>query len=207
MSKGIVGVIVAVLLVGAGAWWWQSRQMMKEEQNPVKKEVIIKKDDVTMSKTEDAIVPKDEKTVNSQGEIEKNEIAKNQEGKIMLGDPKDAMAKPEGEMMKKGGYMEYGANTLEQTKELRRVFFFYANWCPYCKAADVDFQQNVTMIPNDVVLIRVNYSDSDTDDVEKGLAGQYGITYQHSFVQIDQDGKVITSWNGGGTKELLQNIK
>ena len=36
---------------------------------------------------------------------------------------------------------------------------------------------------------------------------KYGITYQHTFVQIDAEGKEITKWNGGKIDELLTNIK
>ena len=39
------------------------------------------------------------------------------------------------------------------------------------------------------------------------LAKKYGITYQHTFVQIDSQGKEVTKWNGGQTDELAANIK
>ena len=42
---------------------------------------------------------------------------------------------------------------------------------------------------------------------KKELAQKYSITYQHTFVQIDAEGKEITKWNGGKIDELLTNIK
>jgi hypothetical protein len=63
------------------------------------------------------------------------------------------------------------------------------------------------MIPADVTLFRVNYNDTDTDQEEKDLAKQYAVTYQHTFVQIDEGGKEVTRWNGGQMPELLENIK
>lgn len=89
----------------------------------------------------------------------------------------------------------------------RRVLFFYASWCPTCRPADADLQQRTADIPADVTVIRVNYNDPDTDQEEKELARTYGITYQHTFVQIDAAGKKVTTWNGGQTAELLSNIK
>lgn len=104
-------------------------------------------------------------------------------------------------------YIEYSQSLLENTKENRRVLFFYANWCPTCRPADSNFKQNESKIPHDVKLIRVNYNDTETDDEEKELAKKYGVTYQHTFVQIESSGKEITKWNGGQIDELVKNLK
>ncbi len=104
-------------------------------------------------------------------------------------------------------YVEYSKTTLDQAGSNRRVLFFYANWCPICRPADADFTANANTIPADVTVIRVNYNDTDTDQEEKDLAKKYGITYQHTYVQIDATGKEATKWNGGQISELLSNIK
>lgn len=124
-------------------------------------------------------------------------------------DPPEVMVKEEA-MVKneiKTGYPQFTKSVLDQSMGGRRVLFFYANWCPTCKAANANFEQSLTKIPADVTLIRVNYADSDTDQEEKDLAKEYGITYQHTFVQIDTDGKEMAKWNGGQIEELLSNIK
>lgn len=104
-------------------------------------------------------------------------------------------------------YVEYSPETFKEASGSRRVLFFYANWCPICKPADEDFRDNADVIPADVVVIRVNYNDTATDDAEEALAQTYGITYQHTFVQIDANGQQVTKWNGGDTTELLENIQ
>lgn len=104
-------------------------------------------------------------------------------------------------------YVEYSKAALDQAATNRRVLYFYANWCPICKPADADFRANSSKIPTDVTVIRMNYNDTDTDQEEKDLAKKYAITYQHTFVQIDGQGKEVTKWNGGKTDELLANIK
>jgi thioredoxin-related protein len=53
----------------------------------------------------------------------------------------------------------------------------------------------------------VNYNDTATDQAEKELAKKYGVTYQHTFVQIDAEGNEVTKWNGGKIEELLHNIR
>jgi len=121
----------------------------------------------------------------------------------------DKMDKDEHQMMMsdRNRYVEYSKKTLDEASDKRRVLYFYANWCPICRPADANFKENVSKIPQDLVLIRVNYNDSDTDQEEKNLAQKYGITYQHTFVQIDAQGNEITVWNGGQINELLKNIK
>lgn len=104
-------------------------------------------------------------------------------------------------------YVEHSATTLDENKDKRRVLFFYASWCPTCRPADANFKENAKGFPDDLIVIRVNYNDPATDNAEKDLAKKYGITYQHTFVQIDSEGKAIAKWNGGQTKELLDNIK
>jgi thioredoxin 1 len=104
-------------------------------------------------------------------------------------------------------YIAYDENAIDNTKDKRRVLFFYANWCPTCRPVDEQLNTSFDKIPEDVSVIRVNYNDSDTDDAEKELARKYGITYQHTFVQIDENGNEITKWNGGDLNNLLARIK
>ena len=104
-------------------------------------------------------------------------------------------------------YLVYSKDVYDAASDKRRVLYFYATWCPSCKQANEDFTANPNKIPEDVVVIRTNYNDPDTDQEEKDLAKKYGITYQHTFVQIDSQGKEITKWNGGQTDELVTNIK
>ncbi|OGK33137.1 hypothetical protein A3E10_01040 [Candidatus Roizmanbacteria bacterium RIFCSPHIGHO2_12_FULL_37_23] len=104
-------------------------------------------------------------------------------------------------------YVEYSQAELEKASQKRRVLFFYANWCPTCRPADESFNENQANIPEDVVVIRVNYNDSDTDQAEKDLARKYGIGYQHTFVQIDSEGNQVAIWNGGEFDEMMENLK
>ena len=125
--------------------------------------------------------------------------------------PEDSMAgdAQETDAMKMEGsrYKEYSQSTFASSAGTKRVLFFYANWCPTCRPADANFKANLDKIPEDVTLIRVNYNDSDTDAQEQALADKYGVTYQHTFVQIDENGNPVTRWNGGDISTLLANVK
>lgn len=104
-------------------------------------------------------------------------------------------------------YLPYTEEVFLGSSNYRRVLFFYASWCPTCRPADADFAANQSLFPEDLRLIRVNYNDGDTSRAERDLASNYNITYQHTFVQIDSAGNVVTQWNGGKTAELLKNLK
>ncbi|HUQ84761.1 MAG TPA: thioredoxin family protein [Candidatus Limnocylindrales bacterium] len=139
-------------------------------------------------------------------------------GQVMMKKEDSAMEKADDEgMMKKDPsvgseqagtrYVEYSKADLTNNTDKRRVLYFYASWCPTCRIADPELSANANKFPEDVVVLRVNYNDPDTDQEEKDLARKYAVTYQHTFVQIDGEGNEVTTWNGGQTDELLAKIK
>lgn len=104
-------------------------------------------------------------------------------------------------------YAEYTKDTLDRAASKRRVLFFYASWCPTCRPADADFNTNIDALPSDIAIIRVNYNDPETSPEEQVLAQQYNVTYQHTFVQIDAQGKERARWTGGQIEELRELVR
>lgn len=98
-----------------------------------------------------------------------------------------------------GRYVEYSKEAFDKVVNNKRIYFFHAKWCPTCKVANEEFVQDMDKIPNDVILFKTDY------DTEKELKTQYGITYQHTFVLVDNEGKEIRKWNGGDIEELISN--
>lgn len=84
-------------------------------------------------------------------------------------------------------------------EKMPTVLFFNASWCPTCREAREDFTANAEKLDG-VNLVLVDYDHS--ADLQK----KYGVTYQHTFVQIDAEGNALIKWNGGGTEELLSKI-
>ncbi len=175
----IIAIVAAIVVLGIGAYTLS--------QNSSQSDSMMKKDEAMMPKEKTSMEPTNEM-------MKKDENA--MEGEKMMDDK-----------MTDSRYVQYSKSAFDSASGNRRVLFFYASWCPTCKPADASFTKNAGKIPEDVTLIRVNYNDPETDQEEKDLAKKYGITYQHTFVQIDGKGREVTKWNGGQIDELLSHIK
>ncbi len=80
------------------------------------------------------------------------------------------------------------------------VLFFAADWCPTCMAALRDINANGAKLGGIAVIV-VDY------DTAGDLKGRYGVSSQHTFVQIDARGERLTAWNGGGVDAILKNTR
>lgn len=80
------------------------------------------------------------------------------------------------------------------------VLFFFASWCPSCRSAREEFTSRADELKS-LNIILVDY-DNSTD-----LKKKYGVTYQHTFVQIDETGEAIIKWNGGSTDKMLSTVQ
>lgn len=98
-------------------------------------------------------------------------------------------------------YISYSKDTYDQAAAKKRVLYFHATWCPICKVVDEELTEKADQIPSGTVVLKTDY-DSETE-----LKKKYGVTYQHTFVQVDAEGKKVTAWNGGGVRELMANVK
>lgn len=98
-------------------------------------------------------------------------------------------------------YTPYSKEGFEAAKGKKRVYYFHAPWCPTCVPTDKEFTANLDKIPQDVILFKTDY------DSSKDLKKQYAVTYQHTFVLVDDVGNEIKKWNGGGIEDLNTNTK
>lgn len=78
------------------------------------------------------------------------------------------------------------------------VLFFYADWCPTCQIAMKNIDENGKKL-GVITVVVVNY------DKAHDLRGKYLVSYQHTFVQIDEHGNKLAIWNGGGVDGILKN--
>lgn len=109
----------------------------------------------------------------------------------MDGMKKDSMEK---DSMNKGGefvtyeqYMEHSDAAMHH--DGRTVLFFDASWCPDCQKLKNALSSEHDVIPADVTVVDVDY------DSHNDLRKQYGVTMQHTFVEVDAQGNKVSSWS------------
>jgi thiol-disulfide isomerase/thioredoxin len=75
------------------------------------------------------------------------------------------------------------------------VLFFNASWCPTCREAT----QNLTSqsLPDGLTIVDVDY-DNNTE-----LRQRYGVTTQHTFVQVDEAGGELVTFTGSTTADQI----
>lgn len=108
-------------------------------------------------------------------------------GTMKTGD--SAMMKSDTKATAAGSYGTYDAAKLAMATTGKVVLFFHAPWCPICVAIEKDVTANIGKIPNGVHILKVDY------DTATELKKKYGVTYQHTFVQVDASGKMLKKWS------------
>lgn len=115
------------------------------------------------------------------------------------------VSETEGDAAAAGGppgiYTTFSDAAFAEAADMQRVYFFHASWCPTCRAADRAFSTNEGNIPSGVVVFKIDY-DSATE-----LRRTFGVTYQHTFVLVDEQGALIRRWSGGDISALIRNTQ
>lgn len=96
-----------------------------------------------------------------------------------------------------GRYYDYSADRLVMAETGDVVLFFRADWCPTCRGLDKNIREHSGEIPTDLTILNVDYDNS------PDLKQKYGVTYQHTLVQVDAKGDLIKKWSGSPTLSAL----
>lgn len=100
-------------------------------------------------------------------------------------------------------YVNYSSSTLATAQQSggQTVLYFHANWCPVCQALEPSIKRNVSDLPEGLTILKVDY------DRETALKQQYGVTYQHTFVQVDANGNKLKLWSGStDARDIADNL-
>lgn len=77
----------------------------------------------------------------------------------------------------------------------RIVLSFSADWCSTCQALKRNLNNGV--IPDGLTILELDY---DTEDEMKQM---YGVTFQHTLVEIDANGNSVKKWAGSPDIEAI----
>ena len=111
-------------------------------------------------------------------------------------------AAPSGAAVPAGAYLTRAEYTEQAASRAgtKVVYFFHAPWCPTCRATEKAIARDG--IPAGLTVVKVDF------DSEDDLRRQYGVTTQHTFVQVDPSGAEVAKWTGseGGAEILAKTV-
>jgi thiol-disulfide isomerase/thioredoxin len=188
-NTGIIVGIIVVALIGIGVY-----VSMNDKENS-----IMMKENAKQQVMENK--PVTETNMMENKEIQDKDMMMKKEDVSIMKKDADSMNKAD-TMMNVGSYEAYAPEKIKKAATGNVVLFFRAGWCPTCKAVDADIKAHLEKIPADLTILDVDYDNS--SDLKK----KYGVTYQHTFVQVDANGSMIKKWSGSPTlNSLISEIK
>lgn len=178
MNKNIIIIAVLVLIVLVGLF------AIGGNENSMKKGEVLDSNLASMNTDE----MKDDKGMDSMNDENSNSSSSS---KTMDDNMSDA-----------GKYQAYSKELFDQTESSKIVLFFHASWCPSCRGLNSDIESNLNNIPKDLTIFKADY------DKEVDMKKKYGVTHQHTLVQVDKDGNMIKKWSGSPSlNRLVSEIK
>lgn len=100
-------------------------------------------------------------------------------------------------------YLNYSEQYSSSSKRTSKTLLFFAatTWCQTCSQLDKEIMERSQELPSDLTILKVDY---DNDKVTKA---KYGVTAQHTLIQLDNNGNEVKRWIGGNFDALIQNIQ
>lgn len=114
--------------------------------------------------------------------------------------PSAAMSHSEAASQSYITYDQYQASK-DTYADSKVVLFFNATWCPDCRAINEALTSDPGKIPAGTTVVSVDY------DQHADLRQRYGVTMQHTFVQIDSSGEKVRQWTSTSTDGLLKELQ
>jgi len=194
MIQILLGVVVVGLL-GFGIYTTQQGGVETNEDtvsSPVQQEATMVGDDAIQDAPKQGDMMKDEISSGSEDDavMKKDQM---EAGDMM----KDTMSDAESLPVVASAPAQYVPYTTSAVATYAAqgdvVLFFRASWCPGCRALNADITKNIESGPAGLTILDVDY------DAATALRQQYGVTTQHTLVQVAADGTLIKKWSGGST--------
>lgn len=189
-NTGLVIGLVGVVLIVGGVYASMNNN----------NDAMMAKDKMEQQAMENAKMSEEQAMMDAKDMVEKEAMMSDEEiqtESMMQKGETNAMDKGD-TMMKAGSYEAYAPEKVMLSSPTHDVvLFFRASWCPTCRALDSDIKANLSKIPSSLTILDVNYDNS------TALKQKYGVTYQHTFVQVDKDGNLVKKWSGSQTLSAL----
>ncbi len=194
MIQILLGVVV-VGLIGFGIYMTQQGGVETNEDavsSQVQQDAAVVDDDAMLDAPKQGEMMKDEM---SAGSVDDSAMKKDEmKADEMMKDTVDGAKPAPAAASASGQYVPYTTSAVATyAAQGDVVLFFRASWCPSCRALDADITKNIERGPAGLTILDVDY------DTATALRQQYGVTTQHTLVQVAADGTLIKKWRGGST--------
>jgi len=188
MTTTVVASIVGILLLLGGGWYLTTMNKTSDT-SMVGEEAMMEGASDTMMKDDAS------DTIYSDDTMMKGDV-------MMDASTTDTMMKTETSFRgaviagASSPLLEYNQRDYESAQAQGRVvvLYFYANWCPICKAEFIDTKAAFDELTgNNIVGFRVHFNDNETTKEMEELARTYGVAYQHTKVFIKHGERILKS--------------
>ena len=88
-----------------------------------------------------------------------------------------------------GDYIDYDQTTFQDRSQNNRWLYFHADWCPICNKLEKDITVNISLIPDNTTIFKVDY------DKHQDLKKRYLVTQQTTIVAVDEQGQAIETYS------------
>jgi thiol:disulfide interchange protein len=89
-----------------------------------------------------------------------------------------------------GTFETYSPEKLALANNGTVVLFFHADWCPSCRGLENDINAQLSQIPENTHILKLDY------DTETELKKRYGVIRQHTLVVVDATGTELKKLTG-----------
>ncbi len=201
-ALSVVGIIAVVALIGGFVFVSSQNNDKAAMEAKLMEDKMKMEEGAMMEKNameEKTMMEQDVMKVEGGALMNKEDESMMKKEESMEGD--NMMNKEDSAMMQKSGtYAAYSADTLAVAQKGKTVLFFHAGWCPTCRSADSDITAGAATIPAGVTILKTDY------DKEVALKQKYGVTTQHTFVEVGAKGVLIQKWSGGNLAGIIAKL-
>lgn len=115
---------------------------------------------------------------------------------MMEDDASESSVKSQKSKVAKPYYIAYTADVAAQAQAEGRsvVYYFWAAWCPICKAEEPKLKAWIESSEHPIAGFRVNY------DTESALKAKFKVPYQHTTIFLNANGEEVERFSGPVTE-------
>jgi thiol-disulfide isomerase/thioredoxin len=115
----------------------------------------------------------------------KQAMQKNLDSSVSQSAKESGLEDKPAEQAQPGRYIAYSKSFIDVT-EGTKLIFFYAPWCPQCRALENDIREKG--VPSGVTILKADY------DSNQALRKKYGVTIQTTIVKVDDEGELVKKY-------------